>query len=79
MEGFITAAVFNYPHEITILKHRLEQEDIQHFFENEATTSVAPMYSIALGGIKLKVHPNDLAAVKAILDDLNNRSQLTIV
>jgi hypothetical protein len=25
------------------------------------------------------VHPSDLQAVKAILDDLNNRSQLTIV
>lgn len=79
MEEFITAATFNYPHEITILKHRLELENIPHFFENEATTSVAPFYSIALGGIKLKVHPADLQAVKAILDDLNNRSQLTIV
>jgi len=79
MEEFIVAAIFNYPHEITILKHRLEQEDIAYFFENEATTSVVPMYSIALGGIKLKVHPNDLTAVQAILDDLNNRSQLTIV
>jgi hypothetical protein len=79
MEEFVTAAIFNYPHEITILKHRLEMENIPHFFENEATASVAPMYSIALGGIKLKVHPSDLQAVKAILDDLNNRSQLTIV
>ncbi|SCY85749.1 putative signal transducing protein [Flavobacterium caeni] len=79
MEDFITAAIFNYPHEITILKHRLEQEGIAYFFENEATASVAPMYSLALGGIKLKVHPNDLQAVQAILDELNNRSQLTIV
>lgn len=79
MNDFITAAVFNYPHEITILKHRLELECIVHFFENEGMASVAPMYSIALGGIRLKVHPNDLPAVQAILDDLNNRSKLTIV
>ncbi len=79
MEEFITAAIFNYPHEITILKHRLELEDIRYYFENEATASVAPMYSIALGGIRLKVHPCDLPAVQSILDDLNNRSQLTIV
>jgi hypothetical protein len=79
MEDFVTAAIFNYPHEITILKHRLEQEGIAYFFENEATTSIVPMYSIALGGIRLKVHPNDLPAVKVILDDLDNRSQLTIV
>ena len=79
MEAFITAAVFQYPHEITILKHRLEQEGIAYFFENEATTSVAPMYSIALGGIRLKVHPNELPAVQAILDEFNNRSSLTVV
>jgi flagellar biosynthesis/type III secretory pathway protein FliH len=35
------------------------------------------MYSQALGGIRLKVHPNDLDAVTAILENLNNR--LTIV
>lgn len=79
MQDFITAAIFNYPHEITILKHRLDLEGISHYFENEGMASVAPMYSIALGGIRLKVHPNDLPAVQAILDDLNNRSQLTIV
>lgn len=79
MEEFVIAAIFNYPHEITILKHRLEQEDIAYFFENEATASVVPMYSIALGGIKLKVHPNDLPAVQIILDDLNDPSQLTVV
>lgn len=79
MQEFITAAVFDYPHEITILKHRLDQEGLSYYFENEATASVVPMYSIALGGIKLKVHPNDLETVRAILDDLNNRSNLTIV
>lgn len=72
MHDFITAAVFNYPHEITILKHRLDQEGIAYYFENETTASVVPMYSIALGGIRLKVHPNDLLVVQSILDDLNN-------
>ncbi len=72
MEEFITAAIFNYPHEITILKHRLDQEGIVYYFENETTASIVPMYSIALGGIKLKVHPNDLLKVKGILDDFNN-------
>lgn len=80
MEEFITAAIFNYPHEITILKHRLDQEGLSYYFENEATASVAPMYSIALGGIRLKVHPNDLETVRAILDELNNNTtHLTIV
>jgi hypothetical protein len=72
MENFITVATFNYPHEIMILRHRLEQEGITFFFQNETTATVAPMYSIALGGIKLKIHPNDLDVVKKILDELND-------
>jgi hypothetical protein len=72
MKDFVTAAVFNYPHEITILKHLLTQAGISFFFENETMTSIAPLYSFALGGIKLKVHPNDLDAVTAILKDLSD-------
>ncbi|HLA54863.1 MAG TPA: hypothetical protein VK623_02080 [Flavobacterium sp.] len=72
MEDFITVAVFNYPHEITILKHRLNLEGIPYFFENETSVSVVPMYSIALGGIKLKIHPNDSETVRKILDELES-------
>jgi hypothetical protein len=45
MEKFITIAVFDYVHEIQILKHRLDQEELQYFFENEIMSSFAPMYS----------------------------------
>jgi hypothetical protein len=72
MESFKTIAIFNYQHETVVLKHLLEQEDIPYFFENEMTLSVVPMYSAALGGIKLKVHPNDFEQVQEILDSLNN-------
>jgi len=72
MESFKTIAIFNYQHETVVLKHLLEQEDIPYFFENEITLSVAPMYSAALGGIKLKVHPNDFEEVQQILDNLNS-------
>jgi hypothetical protein len=72
MEDFITIAVFNYPHEITILKHRLEMEGISYYFENEATAAIAPMYSLALGGIRLKIHPNDSETVKTILKELDD-------
>ncbi|MFV5701391.1 DUF2007 domain-containing protein [Flavobacterium sp. XS2P12] len=77
MEDFQTIAIFNYSHEIVVLKHILDQEGISYFFENEMTLSVAPFYSNALGGIKLKVHPNDFEKVQEILDHLNNN--LTIV
>ncbi|PXY39271.1 hypothetical protein DMB65_18660 [Flavobacterium cheongpyeongense] len=72
MESFQTIAIFNYDHETVILKHLLEQEGIPYFFENEMTLSVVPMYSAVLGGIKLKVHPNDFEQVQEILDNLNN-------
>ena len=72
MESFKTIAVFNYQHETVVLKHLLEQEEIPYFFENEMTLSVMPLYSNALGGIKLKVHPEDFEQVQQILDNLNN-------
>jgi hypothetical protein len=77
MEVFKTIAIFNYTHEIVILKHRLDQVGIQYFFENETMSSIAPFYSNALGGIKLKIHPNDFEAVKKILDHL--KTNLNIV
>jgi hypothetical protein len=76
MEEFKTIAIFNYTHEIVVLKHRLEQEGIQYFFENETMSSIAPFYSNALGGIKLKIHPNDFEKVQEILDNLNNNLEI---
>ena len=43
----------------------------QFYFENETMAGVVPLYSQALGGIKLKVHPNDIDTVKNILKQLN--------
>ncbi|MBS7230460.1 DUF2007 domain-containing protein [Flavobacterium psychroterrae] len=77
MESFKTIAIFNYQHETVVLKHLLEQEHIPYYFENEMTLSVVPMYTSALGGIKLRIHPNDFERVQQILDNLNN--PLTIV
>jgi hypothetical protein len=74
MEKFITIAVFDYIHEIQILKHRSSI-----FFENEIMSSFAPMYSNALGGIKLKIHPNDFETVKTILQEMKYDNNLKIV
>ena len=72
MESFKTIAIFNYQHETVVLKHLLEQEEIPYFFENEIMLSIVPFYNSALGGIKLRVHPNDFEQVQIILDNLNN-------
>lgn len=79
MKEFITVAVFNLPSDIVVLRNLLENEGITFFFENETIVSVDPFASIAYGGIKLKVHPNDLEIVKKILDEFNNKSNLKIV
>ena len=79
MEDFQTVAIFSYTHEIVVLKHRLEQEGIPFFFENETMTSIVPWYSNALGGIKLKVHRSDFKLVQSILDNLDDKTNLKIV
>ncbi|MEN9336919.1 MAG: hypothetical protein RLZZ500_1906 [Bacteroidota bacterium] len=72
MKDFITIAIFHLPQETYILKTLLERENIAHFFENETIVSVDPFASIALGGIKLKVHPDDQERTQQLIDDLNN-------
>ena len=79
MENFITVAVFNYQHETLIIKNLLEQEGIAYFFENETIVGIDPLATIAYGGIKLKVHPNDEEVVRTILKDLNENNPLKIV
>lgn len=77
MEDFKIIKTFNYSHEIVVLKHLLEQEKINYFFENETLVSIDPFGSFAYGGIKLKVHINDFEKVQELLDNLNTK--LTIV
>ena len=72
MKDFVTVAVFNLPTEIAVLKSILENEGIQYFFENETIVSIDPFASIAYGGIKLKVHRNDVEVVRSILDNLDS-------
>ncbi len=72
----MTVAVFNLPTEIAVLKTILENEGIQYFFENETIVSIDPFASIAYGGIKLKVHRNDVVLVKGILDNLDSHLRI---
>ncbi|MCL6461534.1 hypothetical protein SAMN05444372_107138 [Flavobacterium micromati] len=76
MEEFQTIAIYNYSHEIVVIKHLLEQEEIRYFFENETLVSIDPFASFAYGGIKLKIHLNDFEKVQALLDHLNNKLKI---
>lgn len=76
MKGFKTIAIFNFPHEIVVLRHILDQKKIHYFFENENIISIDPLATFAYGGIQLKVHPNDFEQVQEILDNLNSKLRI---
>lgn len=71
MIDFVKIAVFTYPYEYAILKLALERNNIRFFFQNETAIGIIPFYSNAMGGIFLKVHPNDVEMAKSILNDFD--------
>ena len=79
MEDYKTIAIFTYPSEYTVLQHLLEINNIRFIFENETMISVLPFHSNAIGGIRLKVHKEDVTKAEEILNNLNNPSNLKIV
>jgi len=79
MNGYIKIAVFNYQHEYAILKLLLEQAEIQFFFQNETALGVMPFYTNAIGGIILKVHPEDVVRAEKIIQDFKSRQNLKTV
>lgn len=79
MTEFIKIAVFTYPHEFVVLKLLLENEDLRFFFQNETVIAIVPFYSNALGGIFLKVHPEDVGQAEEILKNFNAGANLHIV
>ena len=76
MTEFKTIAIFNYLHEIIVLKSVLDNEEIPYLFQNENLISIDPLASYAYGGIQLKIHPNDFEKVQVILDNLNNNLKI---
>lgn len=74
MTNYIKIAAFTYPHEYAVLKLVLEQNEIRFFFQNETVIGVVPFYSNALGGIFLKVHPDNVEEAKRILTDFKSTS-----
>ncbi len=80
MDNFVVVATFTYPHEYAVLKMLLEQDGIRYVFENETMVHVSPFYSYAVGGIRLKVHRNDVASARALMDQLDkDESPLRVV
>lgn len=59
-ERLVTVATFNQPTEAHILKGRLEAEGIPCFLGDEHIIAAQPLYSIAVGGVKLQVTEGDV-------------------
>lgn len=76
MTNYVVAAVFTYSYEFAVLRLILEQRGISHFFQNETMSNILPFHSLALGGIRLLVHPADLDTVLEIIDDLKYNKDL---
>ena len=72
LQDFVHIATFTYPHEYVVLKSLLEAAGISFVFENEATVTIVPYYSNALGGIHLKVHRDEVTAAVKIIKSLEN-------
>ncbi len=79
MEHYQTIAIFTYPSEYAVLRLLLDQEEIRHVFQNETSISVLPFHSNAIGGIRLKVHHEDISEATKILEKFNGSSSLKIV
>jgi len=66
---FITVLTVTYPHELAIIRGRLESEGIECFAQDELTIQVNPLYSNAVGGIKLQVRESDCQRAVEILKE----------
>ena len=79
MKDYRTIAVFTFPSEYTVLRHLFDQEEIDYVFQNETMVSVLPFHSNAFGGIRLRVHLDQVAKAKEIMNRLDHPSHLNIV
>jgi predicted RNA-binding Zn-ribbon protein involved in translation (DUF1610 family) len=67
-------AVYQYSFEALVCKGKLESENIEVFVKDNHTIDTNPLYSNAIGGVKLFVNAADLEKAKAILDQTSKFS-----
>lgn len=70
--ALITLRTFEYPLEITLLKSMLEDVGIPVFVKDEFTILMNPLYSNAIGGIKLQVLEENLEKAIEVLKDFES-------
>ncbi|HTA27083.1 MAG TPA: DUF2007 domain-containing protein [Bacteroidia bacterium] len=69
MPTLVTILSLPYPQQVYIIKGRLESEGIECFIKDELTVQTNPVYSYAVGGVKLQVKEEDVEAATKILEE----------
>jgi Putative prokaryotic signal transducing protein len=69
MSQFVTILSLPQPQQVYIIKGRLESEGIECFIKDELTVQTNPVYSYAVGGVKLQVKEEDVAGAMKILEE----------
>ena len=64
----VTLAAFNMPYQAHLAKSRLEAAGVPAFIRDEHLISINPLYSPALGGVKVQVPDVHLKEAREILD-----------
>lgn len=70
--GLVILAAFDSAWQANLLKGKLEGEGIPAYIFDENTVTLNPLYSIAVGGIKVKVREPDYEAALAIYQEVNS-------
>ncbi len=65
--GLVTVAEFSLPSEAYVFRTELDSEGIWSFLTDEETLTAAPHFSIAIGGVKLKVRAEDAGRAVEVL------------
>lgn len=71
MDKIVVFETYYNPIEANIVKARLIDSGIQCFLSDENTITINPLYTQALGGVKLHLFERDVAAATSILQDEN--------
>jgi hypothetical protein len=69
MNTFVTVFTAYYPHELAVIRGRLESEGIDCFVKDEMIAQINPFYSNAVGGVKLQVKESDVELALEIIKE----------
>ncbi|MBL4657090.1 MAG: hypothetical protein JKX73_03760 [Flavobacteriales bacterium] len=70
-EELLTIRTFTYDHESLAYESRLEAEGIFYLMKDQMTTTIDPLLSNAIGGIRLQILKRDVDQVAAILNEID--------